>query len=808
MEFQPKLTEQNEILKDAIQIQRQKGERLINIGMKYIVLGMGSLGIYGMIYRDTDESFYFKVVTPFIMCFASLITLMIIKFFPQTSQIMPFILIFIGTINVTERVIVEFPHQFRLAEPLFVCNACQEFFNNSLHTDRKLKLLHSSLMWGYYILRNYYFYNYFNPDFVFCTIILIFLTDLGALQQEAGLKCIQELCAAREKEMKESFQSTLQIIPQGVIVIDKSTRKLCYANQEATKIFKAEQLNEIGAKLDQFKLKSIMDQKLNESLLDKGTKNQMNMDSIQEKILLLESVLEQPNRNLTLTKYLSKDLRYQCKDVNDKLFKFKKDVSQYILIRSNPILNSSQLMILISDISNIKQLEKTSKQIRSMFFSSIAHELRTPLNSIIPISQELLKKDNQDPSSRLFLEIIVNSAHHLENVIEDALDMNRLENNRFELDYEMVDICGVAKQVIDIMRLQIQQKGLYINLQISDKIPNTGIGISPEDVKKLFQFFGKVQASKEINKSGMGLGLTISKMIVSQMNGKISVKSVVDQGSQFKVEMPIKKYSNENRLLLTRSKDYSNNQEFFDDYDVEITENALDQQSLFTMKIPSLQMGQTLDELNRGDYQKPETIQLETEEDLWEQQITNNLQLLNQEQFTTNNQMSFANSLIEPNISQRQPLQSALQTSSINQIDDQINFHSRQDINVFLVDDAPYNLLVMQQLLKQLKQVRCVQTALNGKQAIEALYSKENICYSNNRAFSKFDYIFMDLHMPAILNMRQAEGQGQISFQRTIIVAFSAIPKAQFNQTKHNELFDTFLEKPITFEKLKTIISD
>eukprot|EP00347_Sterkiella_histriomuscorum_P013181 403365699 len=807
MEFSSKLLEQNEILKDAIQIQRQKGEQLINIGMKYIVLGMGSLGVYGIFLRDTDESFFYKVGSPFIMCTATLLTLLIIKLFPQTSQIMPFILIFIGTIIVTERAIIEFPNQYRLTEPLFVCNACQEFFNNSLHTGRKLKFLHSLLMWGYYILRNYYFYN------------------LGALQQEAGLKCIQELSAAREKE------------------------KLCYANQEATKIFMAEQLNEIEAKLDQFKLKSII-----ESLIDQGNRNQKNLDSIQEKIFLLESVMEQPNRNLTLAKYLSLEQRYKCKDVNDKLFQLKKDVSQYILIRSNPILNSSQLMILINDISNIKQLEKTSKQIRSMFFSSIAHELRTPLNSIIPISQELLKKDNQDPSSRLFLEIIVNSAHHLENVIEDALDMNRLENNRFELDYEMVDICGVAKQVIDIMRLQIQQKGLYINLQISDKIPSkilsdkkrykqilfnlvgnaakftfqggisvkldfkdeilttqvidTGIGISPEDVKKLFQFFGKVQASKEINKSGMGLGLTISKMIVSQMNGKISVKSVVDQGSQFKVEMPIKKYSNENRLLLTRSKDYSNNQEFFDDYDVEITENALDQQSLFTMKIPSLQMGQTLDELNRGDYQKPETIQLETEEDLWEQQITNNLQLLNQEQFTTNNQMSFANSLIEPNISQRQPLQSALQTSSINQIDDQINFHSRQDINVFLVDDAPYNLLVMQQLLKQLKQVRCVQTALNGKQAIEALYSKENICYSNNRAFSKFDYIFMDLHMPAILNMRQAEGQGQISFQRTIIVAFSAIPKAQFNQTKHNELFDTFLEKPITFEKLKTIISD
>eukprot|EP00347_Sterkiella_histriomuscorum_P019575 403341108 len=792
MEFSSKLLEQNEILKDAIQIQRQKGEQLINIGMKYIVLGMGSLGVYGIFLRDTDESFFYKVGSPFIMCTATLLTLLIIKLFPQTSQIMPFILIFIGTIIVTERAIIEFPNQYRLTEPLFVCNACQEFFNNSLHTGRKLKFLHSLLMWGYYILRNYYFYN------------------LGALQQEAGLKCIQELSAAREKE------------------------KLCYANQEATKIFMAEQLNEIEAKLDQFKLKSII-----ESLIDQGNRNQKNLDSIQEKIFLLESVMEQPNRNLTLAKYLSLEQRYKCKDVNDKLFQLKKDVSQYILIRSNPILNSSQLMILINDISNIKQLEKTSKQIRSMFFSSIAHELRTPLNSIIPISQELLKNNYQDPGSRLFLEIIVNSAHHLENVIEDALDMNRIENNKFELDYEMVDISGISDKIPSkVLTDQKRYKqilfnlvgnaakftfegGINVKLDFKDEILttqviDTGIGISQEDVKKLFQFFGKVQASKEINKSGMGLGLTISQMIVSQMKGKISVKSEVDQGSEFKVEMPIKKYTGEN-VLINDSQNVSNNYDVhFEECDNEtneVTENAQDRQNNNFINVPSIQMGQSLDQLNRGEYHKSQQIQLETEDNILQNQVTNNLQLQNKAQQSMMNPRSLDNSLIDPNFSMHQHHQSVPLTQE-NKLDDEINFVSQQDINVFLVDDAPYNLLVMQQLLKQLKQVRCIQTALNGKQAIEALFQKENIYYSNNRAFCKFDYIFMDLHMPvmdgiqAILKMRQAEGQGQISFQRSIIVAFSAIPRAQFNQTRHNELFDTFLEKPITFEKLKTIFSD
>lgn len=88
-----------------------------------------------------------------------------------------------------------------------------------------------------------------------------------------------------------------------------------------------------------------------------------------------------------------------------------------------------------------------------MFFSSIAHELRTPLNSIIPIAQELKNKKNQDSTAQFYTDIILNSAYHLENVIEDALDMNRIENNQFEINESMVDIREVAQQVVDIMKL-------------------------------------------------------------------------------------------------------------------------------------------------------------------------------------------------------------------------------------------------------------------------------------------------------------------------------------------------------------------
>lgn len=78
-------------------------------------------------------------------------------------------------------------------------------------------------------------------------------------------------------------------------------------------------------------------------------------------------------------------------------------------------------------------MESASKKMRAMFFSSIAHELRTPLNSIIPMTKMILTNflSSIDDRVKNYLKIILNSSLHLQNVIEDALDMSRIENNKF-----------------------------------------------------------------------------------------------------------------------------------------------------------------------------------------------------------------------------------------------------------------------------------------------------------------------------------------------------------------------------------------
>ena len=145
-------------------------------------------------------------------------------------------------------------------------------------------------------------------------------------------------------------------------------------------------------------------------------------------------------------------------------------------------------------------------------------------------------------------------------MIEDALDITRLENNNFTLFYDRFDIRAVCNEVADIMKFQVDSKGLFMKINVAQAVPNlihsdrkrlkqvlfnlignalkftyrggitvdvqreagnikvavldTGIGIKQEDISKLFKFFGQVSTTKSINKSGMGLGLTISSMII------------------------------------------------------------------------------------------------------------------------------------------------------------------------------------------------------------------------------------------------------------------------------------------------------
>lgn len=143
------------------------------------------------------------------------------------------------------------------------------------------------------------------------------------------------------------------------------------------------------------------------------------------------------------------------------------------------INDDNQLIVICTDITKVKEVEIQAQKMRATFFSSVAHELRTPLNSIIPILRllmaQLLAIQNVFPGAQRLsnlLKLVLNAALHLESVIEDALDLSRIENNKFALVKENFDVGEAVDEVCDIMRFQIESKNLHLHVAISENVPS------------------------------------------------------------------------------------------------------------------------------------------------------------------------------------------------------------------------------------------------------------------------------------------------------------------------------------------------
>jgi two-component system, sensor histidine kinase and response regulator len=123
---------------------------------------------------------------------------------------------------------------------------------------------------------------------------------------------------------------------------------------------------------------------------------------------------------------------------------------------------------------------------RSVYFSSIAHELKTPLNSIIPMLKLLSSHISNlvDSKAKSYMNVIMAGTYHLQSVIEDALDMSRLESNKFLISKEMLDIRQLIDSFSDLVSLQVSQKGLKLITEFDPNVP-TKVLIDPKRYKQV-----------------------------------------------------------------------------------------------------------------------------------------------------------------------------------------------------------------------------------------------------------------------------------------------------------------------------------
>ncbi|MCB1954850.1 MAG: response regulator [Rhodocyclaceae bacterium] len=232
-------------------------------------------------------------------------------------------------------------------------------------------------------------------------------------------------------------------------------------------------------------------------------------------------------------------------------------------------------------LQRAKQAAELANQAKSRYINAISHELRTPLNSILGYAQILDGDESIPPQRRQAMHVIRRSSDHLLSVIEGTLDIARIEGGKLTLDVKPMAFVDFVEQVAGMIEPQAEAKGLAFRLELQGQLPaavradekrlrqilinilgnavkytrqgaivmrvrhvremasfeieDTGPGISPDDLERIFEPFARGSSAEQAG--GAGLGLTISRMFTDVMGGQLSVDSEPGRGSLFRVRL-------------------------------------------------------------------------------------------------------------------------------------------------------------------------------------------------------------------------------------------------------------------------------
>jgi signal transduction histidine kinase len=298
--------------------------------------------------------------------------------------------------------------------------------------------------------------------------------------------------------------------------------------------------------------------------------------------------------NMTAALGVSVDIS-ERKQAEEKLAKYREHLEDLVKERTAELEKSQQTLIkLVENLKNTtEKLEVTNVRlkeldhIKSVFLASMSHELRTPLNSIIGFTGIMLMglPGDLNDEQKKQLTIVKNSADHLLSLINDVLDISKIEAGRIEFSLKEFKLQDTVREVIETISSSAAEKGLELVMDVPEditllsdrrrvkqiliniagnavkftdkgsirieaktkgsqeleiKIADTGIGIKEEDMGRLFQPFQQIDTALTKKFDGTGLGLHISQKLAAIMGGHISVKSEYGKGSEFSIVLPLR----------------------------------------------------------------------------------------------------------------------------------------------------------------------------------------------------------------------------------------------------------------------------
>ncbi|MBQ8634317.1 MAG: response regulator [Lachnospiraceae bacterium] len=526
---------------------------------------------------------------------------------------------------------------------------------------------------------------------------------------------------------------------------------------------------------------------------------------------------------------------------------FVAEIGAHYLVKRNGEMNREMQEV----IEELKVAERS----KTDFMANISHEIRTPVNTVCGMSEMILREDiPEDVRENTFN--IQTAGRNLLSLISDVLDYSELEYGKMELVEEPYNLTSTINDVINMAIAQKGSKNLelivdcdakipytllgdeqkirrvilsFVNnaikfteagcitlvfsarqeeygINLSVKVKDTGIGIEPENLEKLFSSFNQVDTKRNRQEGGIGIGLAISKRIISKMGGFISVRSTFGKGSEFQFVIP-QKVVDERPMVAVRNAESINIIAYINTEKYEFAEIRDDYMNNIRHMVESLEVRyhqcRNLGEFKRRMEKEIYTHAfITTSEYMEDKQYFDELSdqmviILLQNRENSIKAGGNIKSLYKPFyvLSIASVLNGEYSMQRLDGSHYQDKKFIAPEANILVVDDNLMNLKVVEGLLRPYK-IK-VFVATSGKECLEKLDS------------SRYDIIFMDHMMPEMDGVETAHkirAKAGAYFQNVPIVALTANAIGGAREMFLEEGFQEYVAKPIEMSHLERVL--